>query len=186
MSRRIILSKTDVARLRKILSEEARSAIRDLDDLAALGEEIDLAHIVEGSALPTDAVTLNAVVRVVDIETGAAQDYTLVPPAQADMTSRRLSVTAPLGVALLGYRRGDSAEVAQVELVGSEFNPRAQAETDAASAESKPKTKGVGGRLRAAAERLRGKKDEDAGSSRRDAKGAKKRAAKKKAEEEEE
>src|SRR5262249_41616542 len=27
----------------------------------------------------------------------------------------------------IGYRKGDSAEVAQVELVGSEFNPRAKA-----------------------------------------------------------
>ena len=56
----------------------------------------------------------------------------------------------------LGYRRGDSAEVAQIELVGSEFNPNAEAEK-AATAEAKPKAKGVGGRLRAAAERLRGK-----------------------------
>jgi large subunit ribosomal protein L17 len=56
----------------------------------------------------------------------------------------------------LGYRRGDSAEVAQIELVGSEFNPNAEAEKKAA-AEQQPKSKGVGGRLRAAAERLRGK-----------------------------
>jgi large subunit ribosomal protein L17 len=62
----------------------------------------------------------------------------------------------------LGYRKGDSAEVAQVELVGSEFNPKAKQEKDAAEAE-KPKAKGVGGRLRAAAERLRGgaKKEDD-------------------------
>src|SRR5204863_6120464 len=61
----------------------------------------------------------------------------------------------------IGYRKGDSAEVAQVELVGSEFNPRAKAEADAKT-EGKPKPKGVGNRLRAAAERLRGggKKDE--------------------------
>jgi large subunit ribosomal protein L17 len=60
----------------------------------------------------------------------------------------------------VGNRRGDNAEVAQVELVGSEFNPRAKAEADA-KAEAKPKAKGVGSRLRAAAERLRGgKKDE--------------------------
>lgn len=65
----------------------------------------------------------------------------------------------------IGFRRGDSAEVAQVELVGSEFNPRAKAEADAAAAGAKPKTKGVGGRLRAAAERLRGKKDEEAEAS---------------------
>ena len=55
----------------------------------------------------------------------------------------------------LGYRRGDSAEVAQIELVGSEFNPNAEAEKAAAA--EKPQAKGVGGRLRAAAERLRGK-----------------------------
>jgi large subunit ribosomal protein L17 len=60
----------------------------------------------------------------------------------------------------VGFRRGDSAEVAQVELVGSEFDPKAHAEAEAAE-EAKPKAKGVGGRLRAAAERLRGgKKDE--------------------------
>jgi large subunit ribosomal protein L17 len=54
----------------------------------------------------------------------------------------------------LGYRRGDSAEVAQIELVGSEYNPNAEAEkTD--TAEKKTKSKGVGGRLRAAADRLR-------------------------------
>jgi large subunit ribosomal protein L17 len=57
----------------------------------------------------------------------------------------------------LGYRRGDSAEVAQIELVGSEYNPNAEAEKKADAA--KPQPKGVGGRLRAAAERLRGKKE---------------------------
>src|SRR5918993_5292581 len=56
----------------------------------------------------------------------------------------------------LGYRRGDSAEVAQIELVGSEFDPNA--ETEKGEAAAKPQPKGVGGRLRAAAERLRGNK----------------------------
>jgi len=60
----------------------------------------------------------------------------------------------------LGYRRGDSAEIAQIELVGSEFNPNAETEKTEAAAKAKPQ--GVGGRLRAAAERLRGKKAEAA------------------------
>ena len=59
----------------------------------------------------------------------------------------------------IGYRRGDSAEVAQIELVGSEYDPNAET-AKADTAEQKPKTKGGGGRLRAAAERLRGKKEE--------------------------
>jgi large subunit ribosomal protein L17 len=63
----------------------------------------------------------------------------------------------------LGFRKGDAAEIAQVELVGSEFNPRAKAEADSKKTEAAPKARGVGGRLRAAADRLRGKKD-DAGA----------------------
>ena len=54
----------------------------------------------------------------------------------------------------VGYRRGDSAEVAQVELVGSEYNPKA-AEEKAAKEESKPKAKGLGDRLKATASRIR-------------------------------
>ena len=44
----------------------------------------------------------------------------------------------------IGFRKGDSAEMAQVELVGSEFDPKAKAEGEAAEA-AKPKAKGVGG-----------------------------------------
>jgi len=52
----------------------------------------------------------------------------------------------------LGYRRGDSAEVASVELIGSEFNPEAGTETAKADAAEPKKT--VGGRIRSA---LRGR-----------------------------
>ena len=60
----------------------------------------------------------------------------------------------------LGFRKGDAAEIAQVELIGSEFDPRAKAEPAEGAAEPTPK-KGVGGRLKAAAERLRGKRDDE-------------------------
>src|SRR6476619_909330 len=59
----------------------------------------------------------------------------------------------------LGFRRGDSAEVAQIELVGSEYDPNADKDTQE---EAAAKPKGVGGRLRAAAERLRSRKAEPA------------------------
>jgi large subunit ribosomal protein L17 len=71
----------------------------------------------------------------------------------------------------LGFRRGDSAEVAQLELVGSEYDPKAEPKQTKAAAAPKPKA-GVGGRLRAAADRLRGKKDEgDSAEARKAAKG---------------
>jgi large subunit ribosomal protein L17 len=68
----------------------------------------------------------------------------------------------------LGHRRGDAADVAQIELVGSEYNPNA-AEDAAAKTAAKPKAKGVGGRLKAAAERLRGRKGESGEESGKEA-----------------
>lgn len=62
----------------------------------------------------------------------------------------------------LGHRRGDAAELAQIELVGSEYDPKkAEAEKKAAEeAGEQPKTqKSVGERLRAAAQRIGGKKE---------------------------
>jgi large subunit ribosomal protein L17 len=63
----------------------------------------------------------------------------------------------------LGIRRGDAAEVAQIELVGSEYNPRA-AEAKGEKEADKPKAKGVGDRLKAAAQRMRGGKKDASGS----------------------
>jgi large subunit ribosomal protein L17 len=58
----------------------------------------------------------------------------------------------------IGFRRGDGADVAQVELVGSEFDPNAEVEKTDSTAE-KPK-KSLGQRLKGAADRVRGKKDD--------------------------
>jgi large subunit ribosomal protein L17 len=60
----------------------------------------------------------------------------------------------------VGFRRGDSAEVAQIELVGSEYNPKLAEEKPAGEADAAKPKKGVGERLRAAAQRMRGKRDE--------------------------
>jgi len=55
----------------------------------------------------------------------------------------------------MGYRRGDSAEIARIELVGSEYDPKAEAAAKAEGEAAEQKSKGVGSRLRAAAQRLR-------------------------------
>src|SRR5690348_9844940 len=67
----------------------------------------------------------------------------------------------------VGYRRGDSAEVAQIELVGSEYSPKSAEErkTEKESGAA-AKTRSVGDRLRSAARGLRGgAKGEQAGGS---------------------
>lgn len=63
----------------------------------------------------------------------------------------------------IGSRKGDGAETAQIELVGSEYNPNAHVEAEGVEADA-PKAKGVGGRLKAAANRIRGGKKVDGGA----------------------
>ncbi|MGH9348975.1 MAG: 50S ribosomal protein L17 [Vicinamibacterales bacterium] len=63
----------------------------------------------------------------------------------------------------IGFRRGDAAEVAQIELVGSEYNPKAaQAGADGEPKEAPKKAKGLGDRLKQTAQRMRGKKGDGA------------------------
>jgi len=66
----------------------------------------------------------------------------------------------------VGHRRGDAAEVAQIELVGSEWAPK-PVETE--EKEAPKKTKGVGERLRQVSQRIRGGGKE--GGSKAQAKG---------------
>jgi large subunit ribosomal protein L17 len=63
----------------------------------------------------------------------------------------------------LGHRRGDSAEVAEVELLGSEYNPNAAADQAKAAEAEAPKKKTVGGRIREALGGGR-KKSDDTGA----------------------
>jgi large subunit ribosomal protein L17 len=60
----------------------------------------------------------------------------------------------------IGYRQGDSAEVALVELLGFEFDPKAKAAKDE-KGDKTAKPKSVGGRLKAAADRFRSKRKAD-------------------------
>ena len=60
-----------------------------------------------------------------------------------------------------GRRQGDQVEIAYVELVGSEYSPESKVDTPTAD-EQTPRKDGVGGRLRKAAQRIRGGGDRDA------------------------
>jgi large subunit ribosomal protein L17 len=76
----------------------------------------------------------------------------------------------------LGHRRGDAADIAEVELVGSEYNPKAKEEAAKAAEGEKPKKKTMGGRIREALSG-RGKKSEpEAGKVEKRAKGAPKKS----------
>jgi regulator of nucleoside diphosphate kinase len=106
---RIVLSRPDVERLRSILRSR-NGSVQDHEYLINLRDELDQARVVAQHEIPRDVVTLQSQVRVRDCATGESNNYTIVSPTHANVRLGQLSVLAPLGTALLGYRMGDEVE----------------------------------------------------------------------------
>lgn len=75
-----------------------------------LVEELDRAEVVPEEALPIGVVAMYSTVRLTDLDTGAEHVYTVVYPHEADAERGHISVLAPIGTAVLGYRIGDVVE----------------------------------------------------------------------------
>jgi regulator of nucleoside diphosphate kinase len=82
----------------------------DEDALRRLEDELDRAAVVEAAELPPGVVTLDAQVALTDRDTGEQLLFTVVLPSRAKVDEGRISVLAPLGMAVLGYRPGDDIE----------------------------------------------------------------------------
>ncbi|HHY86488.1 MAG TPA: nucleoside diphosphate kinase regulator [Verrucomicrobia bacterium] len=108
MNHNIIISDTDARRLRDLLEKAPRNGADEL--LNRLAGELDRAHIVPQAELPEDVVALGSTVELEDLEDGEVMTYTLTLPGEADASAGRISVLAPLGTGMLGYRVGDEFE----------------------------------------------------------------------------
>ena len=108
--RTLIISHADRERLEALIdSARMDSRVRE-DYLAALEGELSRARVVPAGEVPADVVTMNSVVRLRDLDSGETEEYELVYPADADVARNRISVLAPVGTAILGYRLGDVIE----------------------------------------------------------------------------
>jgi regulator of nucleoside diphosphate kinase len=106
--RDIYITKFDLARLKELVDVGITFKERDREYLESLQNELDRAHIVDPTAIPHNVVTMNSRVRFKDMETGDEKSYTLVFPSDADIEKNRISILAPIGTAILGYRAGDT------------------------------------------------------------------------------
>jgi regulator of nucleoside diphosphate kinase len=102
----LVISSFDKQRLMRLLSSaDTSSEVRaELEDLT---HEIERGAEVQPQDIPPDVVTMNSCVRVTDLEAGTSHTYTIVFPAEADYEKGKISILAPLGTALLGFRIGD-------------------------------------------------------------------------------
>ncbi|HWR53633.1 MAG TPA: nucleoside diphosphate kinase regulator [Bryobacteraceae bacterium] len=106
MRDRLIITAADQARLRALV-EGRMGGGQDAEYLARLEEELDRADVVPDGKVPKDVITMNSEVRLMDLDTKEEKVYRLVYPTQG-RPENAISILAPIGTALLGYRVGDT------------------------------------------------------------------------------
>lgn len=72
-----------------------------------LGRKLEEAVVVPSEEVPPDVITMQSVVALVDEASGERVVLSLVYPSEADAASGRVSVLAPLGMALFGATLGE-------------------------------------------------------------------------------
>jgi len=80
--------------------------------LLQLQDELERATVITNpKKTPPNVITMRSRVELTDERNGRTAEYTLVYPAESDPMERHISVLAPLGTAMLGYRTGDTFSV---------------------------------------------------------------------------
>ncbi|MBW1867364.1 MAG: transcription elongation factor GreA, partial [Deltaproteobacteria bacterium] len=65
------------------------------------------ADIIDPKKLPKDRVVFGTRVLLENVDTGESVEYQLVGPDESDISQGRISVSSPLGRAMLGKKPGD-------------------------------------------------------------------------------
>lgn len=103
---RITIGKADHARLLQLANGLYDRNPERAEELLA---ELDRARVVEQDKVPADAVRIGTTLEY-RTDDGEPRRITLVFPADADISSNRISVLTPIGTALIGLSSGQSID----------------------------------------------------------------------------
>jgi regulator of nucleoside diphosphate kinase len=130
-NKNIIITAADKDELESVLRAAGNISERARYELRGLKGEVERAEIVPSDQIPPDVITLNSTAELLDLETDEVMQFTLVLPRDAKIDDGKISVLAPLGTAMLGYRVGDEFEWAvpygwrRLKVMQVQFQPEA-------------------------------------------------------------
>ena len=131
-NRNIIMTAADHEELSYAIAVAGKLSQRGRAEMTALETELARAEIVEAKDLPPDVITMNSRAELHDLDTGERMEFTLVFPNDANIEAGKISILAPLGTAMLGYRVGDQFEwhvpygVRRLKITDVYFQPEAE------------------------------------------------------------
>ena len=136
MKNSIYITSQDKQRLEELLAEVSVSDPRQRGDLKLLEEELRRAVIVEPKEIPGDVITMNSRADLIDLDTHETVTFTLVFPRDSNVEEEKISVLAPIGAGMLGYRIGDEFEwkvpdgVRHMKVTNVHYQPEAAGDFD--------------------------------------------------------
>jgi regulator of nucleoside diphosphate kinase len=103
----LFISARDAEGLAAMLGTHRRARPLESDASDELSDLLVLARLMPAEKLPGDRVAMNSSVTYVEEPAGVRRAVTLVYPHEADPTHGKISVLSPIGLALIGRRRGE-------------------------------------------------------------------------------
>jgi transcription elongation factor GreA len=79
--------------------------------IATLEDKLRSATVIDASELDADVVRVGSLVHVKDAGSGKSLQYTIVGSTEANPSENKLSNESPVGQALVGRKKGDTAKV---------------------------------------------------------------------------
>jgi transcription elongation factor GreA len=77
--------------------------------IGEISYKLGVAKIIDPESVPKDIVRFASRVKVENLDSEEQMEYMIVGPDEADIKEGRISVSSPLGSALIGKRPGDEA-----------------------------------------------------------------------------
>lgn len=103
-----MLSTTDYDTLRELVKYTA--APNRAKEIKQLTQELNKAVVLDDDKLDTGIVKLNSTVDVLNIELGKRMSLKIVLPASANVQENKISILAPIGIALIGFKENDTIQ----------------------------------------------------------------------------
>jgi regulator of nucleoside diphosphate kinase len=106
LNKQLVLRKDDYSLLLSCLKGRFGKSVFDRRNAESLKTELKNAKLVNKDEFPPDVVRLNSIVRIKAEDKDQVIELVLVTPDRADIRENRISVMAPIGTALIGFRKG--------------------------------------------------------------------------------
>lgn len=100
-----IFSKTDYALLRELILKSKNST--NAKEAGQLSHELDRAIISKENSLENSIIRINSFVTVEDVKANKQMKIQIVLPSVSDVKEGKISVLAPLSVAIIGFKEND-------------------------------------------------------------------------------